>query len=89
MAQLTAELKNEITSAVASLRNVDDGVGVEIGNSRGLWVQVVDYGEGMEYLVELNKICADGEWQPCAKYNTSSPFGLVNDLIEAIDLYVF
>ena len=38
------------------LENVDDSVGIELGNNQGLFIQIVDYGEGKEYLVELNNI---------------------------------
>lgn len=85
---LTQELKNKIVEEVKLLKNVDDNVGIELGNNQGLFIQVVDYGEGKEYLVELNNI-VDGTYEPCSKYNASSDFGNIEELIITIGEYLY
>ena len=84
---LTQELKDKIIEEVKLLENIDDCVGIEIGNNQGLFIQVVDYGEGKEYLVELNNI-VDGAYEPCGKYNVSSDFGNMEELIITVSEYL-
>lgn len=67
--------KENVMSEAAFLEAADDCVGFVLPEDKGLFVQVVDYGEGKEYLIELNKIDELGGWEPCASYNASSPFG--------------
>lgn len=85
---LTQELKDKIVEEVKLLENVDDCVGIEIGNNQGLFIQVVDYGEGKEYIIELNDI-KDGAYEPCGKYNASSDFGNTEELIITVGEYLY
>lgn len=85
---LTKELKNIIIEEVKLLKEVDDCVGLKITNDKGLFFQVVDYGEGMEYLIELNDVDKDNVYEPCGYYNTSSPYGDMEMLIKNIKEYV-
>lgn len=85
---ITVELKNKIIEEVKLLENVDDGVGIKIGNDKGLFIQVVDYGEGKEYFIELNDVYEDDVYEPCKEYNASSEFGDMEKLIENIEQYL-
>lgn len=84
----TKELKNTIIGEVELLKEIDDCVGLKITNDKGLFFQVVDYGEGMEYLVELNDVDKDNIYEPCRYYNISSPYGDMEMLIKNIKEYV-
>lgn len=70
------------------LKKVDDCFGEEIGDNKGIFIIVVDYGEGMEYLIELNKVDSDGCFEPCEDYNASSKFGDMKALKETIINYL-
>ena len=69
------------------LKEVDDCVGIGIGEGKGLFFQVVDYGEGKEYLIELNNLVGD-VFEPCAEYNASSAFGDLETLILTVERYL-
>ncbi len=66
---------------------MDDSFGIEIGDGKGLFIQVIDYGEGLEYLIELNDV-ENGAFEPCANYNESSEFGNIEKLKETIVDYL-
>lgn len=85
---LTKELKDIIVDEVKLLKGVEDCVGVSITDNKGLFFEVVDYGEGMEYLIELNDVDEDGVYEPCGDYNASSPYGNMKMLIETIEDYL-
>lgn len=85
---VTKKIKDTIIEEVKFLKNIDDCVGVKITDDKGLFFQVVDYGEGVEYFIELNDVDVDGVYEPCGEYNTSSPYGDMNMLIEAIEAYL-
>ena len=84
---LTKEKKKEIIEEVGLLKEVDDCVGIGIGGGKGLFFQVVDYGEGKEYLIELNNVVGD-VFEPCAEYNASSSFGDLETLILIVERYL-
>ena len=84
---MTNWLERKITEEVGLLTDIDDSVGIEIGGDKGLFFQVVDYGEGKEYLIELNNI-VDGAFEPCAEYNASSVFGDLEALISIVERYL-
>lgn len=85
---IVKELKDKIIKEVNLLENVDDCVGIKIGNGKGLFIQVVDYGEGKEYLIELNDVDEDNIYEPCKEYNAFSEFGDMEKLIENIEKYL-
>lgn len=85
---ITKELKNKIVGEVELLENIGDCIGIGIGNNKGLFVEVIDYGEGKEYLIELNDIIEDNIFEPCKEYNAFSKFGNMNKLIETIKNYL-
>lgn len=85
---IAKELKDKIVAEVKLLKDIDDGVGIAIGNNKGLFVQVVDYGEGKEYLIELNNIEEGNVYEPCKEYNAFSKFGNMENLIENIEQYL-
>lgn len=85
---ITEKLKNNIIEEVKMLENIDDCVGINIGNSKGLFIQVVDYGEGKEYLIELNDVDEEDVYEPCKEYNASSKFGDMEELIRVIKEYL-
>ena len=66
-----------ILEEVKLLKEVDDCFGYTLmGNeSKGIFVQVIDYGEGKEYLIEANNIDEEGCFEPCADWNLSAEFG--------------
>lgn len=81
-------LQEKIIEEVKLLTNVADSVGIPLANGKGLFIQIVDYGEGKEYLLELNDIAEDGSWEPCALYNSYSPYGDLAALISAAKGYL-
>ena len=85
---IVKELKDKIIKEANLLENVDDCVGIKIGNGKGLFIQVVDYGEGKEYLTELNDVDEDNTYEPCKEYNAFSEFGDMEKLIENIEKYL-
>lgn len=85
---ITEKLKNNIIEEVKMLKDVDDCVGISIGNGKGLFIQVVDYGEEKEYLIELNDVDKDNVYEPCKEYNTFSKFGDMEELIKSIEEYL-
>ena len=82
------DLKSKIIEEVKLLKNVDDCVGIKIGNNKGLFVQVVDNGEGKEYFIELNNVGEDNVYEPCKDYGAFSTFGNMEELIATISLYL-
>lgn len=85
---ITQELKNKIVELVALLKDVDDCVGIKIGNNKGLFIQIVYYDEEKEYLIELNDVDEDNVYEPCESYNAFSEFGNMEELINTIEKYV-
>lgn len=85
---MRATLQKTIIEEVELLEKVDDCVGIELDESKGLFIQVIDYGDGNEYLIELNDIEPDGAWEPCAPYNAVAKFGDTEDLCKAIEEYL-
>lgn len=85
---ITNELKNRIIKEVKLLKDVDDSVGIKMDSNKGLFIQVVDYGEGKEYLIELNNVDENDVYEPCKEYNAFSDFGNMEELIKTIVLYV-
>lgn len=85
---ITKEMKHMIVEEVKSLKNVDDCVGIKIGNNKGLFIQVVDYGDEKEYLIELNNVDEENVYEPCMDYNSSSEFGNMDELIKNIEEYL-
>lgn len=81
------DLKNKIIEEVKMLEYFDDGVGINIGNNKGLFIQVVGY-EEKEYLIELNDIDDNDVYEPCARYNAFSKFGDMENLIITIENYL-
>ena len=85
---LTKNQKETIIREVSLLKERDEGVGIDLNDEKGLFIQVVDYGEGKEYLIELNDIDEDRTYEPCASYNASSEFGNMEKLIFNIENYL-
>ena len=85
---ISTELKSQIIEEVKMLKNIDDCVGINIGNNKGLFIQVVDYDEEKEYLIELNDIDKDDTYEPCKEYNASSKFGDMEELIRVVEEYL-
>ena len=85
---IAVELKNKIIEEVKLLENIDDGVGININNGKGLFFQVVNYGDGKEYLIELNDVSDDNVYEPCGEYNAFSEFGNMEDLIKNVEDYL-
>lgn len=86
--ELTKELKDKIVNEVSRLENIDDSVGIAIGDNKGLFIQLVDYGEGKEYFIELNDIEEDNVYEPCKEYNAFAEFGDMENLIKNIEQYL-
>lgn len=82
------DLKDKIVKEVMPLKDVDDCVGIKIDNDKGLFIQVIDYGEGKEYFIELNDVDEDNVYEPCKDYNASSEFGNMEELIKTIEDYL-
>lgn len=85
---LNDTLKEMIINEVNQLEEVDDSIGIKINNNKGLFIQVVDYGEGKEYFIELNNIDSEGAYEPCADYNASSEYGYIESLLDTIEDYL-
>lgn len=85
---ITKKLKDKIVEEVKLLEDIDDGVGIVIGNDKGLFIQVVDYGEGKEYFIELNNIEEGNVYEPCKEYNVFSKFGDIENLVKNIEQYL-
>lgn len=85
---LTKELKDKVIEEVKLLEDVDDCVGIAIGNNKGLFIQLINYGEGKEYLIELNNIEEGNVYEPCKEYNAFSKFGNMENLIKNIEQYL-
>ncbi len=85
---LGKDLENTIIEEMKFLKDIEDCVGIDIADGKGLFIQVVDYGEGMEYFIELNDVDVDGVYEPCGDYNISSPYGDMDMLIKNIEDYV-
>lgn len=81
------ELRENIINEAKLLTELGDCVGIDLGNGKGIFIQVLDdFGEGWEYFIELNDI-EDG-WEPCADYNPASPYGDYGALIRTVDRYL-
>ena len=87
---ITEELKSEIIREVKILKDIYDCVGINLGNNKGLFIQVHDdFGEGKEYLIQLNDI-VDGAYEideECG-YNAFSEFENMDKLIKTIEDYL-
>ena len=81
-------LRERIMFEAKLLTDVDDSVGIPLANGKGLFIQIVDCGEGKEYLLELNDVADDGSWEPCAAFNGSSPYGDLTALASAAGEYL-
>lgn len=86
---ISKETMDKIIKEVKLLIDVDDCVGVEIGNGKGLFIQVVDYGNEKEYLIELNGVGEDNVFEPCKEYNAFAEFGNMEKLVESVENYLF
>lgn len=86
--KITKELKDKIVEEVKLLTEVDDCVGVKIGNNKGLFIQVINYGNEKEYLIELNDVDEDNTFEPCKEYNAFAEFGNMDKLIESVENYL-
>ena len=85
---VTKELKDKIVDEVNLLTEIDDCVGIKIGNDKGLFIQVVDNGGGKEYLIELNDVDEENVYEPCKEYNAFSEFGNMEKLVKSIENYL-
>lgn len=85
---MRATLQKTIIEEAALLTEVDDSFGITLDKGKGLFIQVVDYGEGEEYFIELNEIDGDGAWEPCAPYNAAAKFGDMEDLCKSVEEYL-
>ncbi len=85
---ITQAFKNKVTEEAILLEDIDDCVGIKIKNDMALFIQVVDYGEGKEYLIELNNVYQDNVYEPCKEYNSFSEFGNMEKLIKSIEKYL-
>lgn len=85
---VTKELKDKIVEEAKLLKEVDDCVGVKIEINKGLFIQVVDYGDGKEYLIELNDIDENNVFEPCKEYNAFAEFGNMEKLVESVENYL-
>ncbi len=86
--KMNNSLKGIIKYEVNLLKDIDDSVGIKINDTKGLFIQVIDYGEGKEYLIELNNIDSDGSYESCADYNAFSEYDNINSLIATIENYL-
>ena len=85
---VTKELKDKIVEEVKLLKEVDDCAGVKIGSNKGLFIQVVDYGDGKEYFIELNDVDEDNVYEPCKEYNAFAEFGNMEKLVKSVENYL-
>lgn len=85
---VTKELKDKIVEEVKLLTEIDDCVGIKIGNDKGLFIQVVDYGNGKEYLIELNDVDEENVYEPCKEYNAFAEFGNMEKLVKSVENYL-
>ncbi len=85
---VTKEMKHMIIEEVKHLKNIDDCVGIKINNNKGLFFQVVDYGDEKEYLIELNNVDEENVYEPCMDYNSFSEFGNMEKLIKSVEEYL-
>ena len=85
---ITQGLKDRIVEEAILLEDIDDCVGIKIRNDIGLFIQVVDYGEGKEYFIELNSVDRDNVYEPCKDYNAFSEFRDMKKLIKSIEDYL-
>lgn len=85
---MTNEIREQIVREVSLLKNDGDCIGIPISEKAGIFVQIVDYGDGFEYLIELNRIDFYGAWIPSAKYNAFSNYGNIDMLLETIQTYL-
>lgn len=85
---VTEELKNEIIEEVKLLKDIHDCVGIEIGDGKGLFIQVDNYDGDKTYFIELNDVDEEYVYEPCAEYNAVSRFGDTEELIRVIELYL-
>jgi len=73
--KITNDLK-AMLNEVKLLEDVDDCFGYVLtgDKTKGIFVQVVNYGEGKEYLIGANNVEEDC-FEPCGDYNNSVKFG--------------
>lgn len=66
-----------ILNEVKLLKKIDDCFGHTLteDKTKGIFIQVVNYGEGKEYLIEANNVDEDGGFEPCGNWNSSAEFG--------------
>ena len=85
---ISKDMMKQIVEEAKLLEDIGDCVGVEIENNKGLFIEVVDYGDGKEYLIELNDIVDDDVYEPCKEYNAFAEFGNMDKLVESIEEYL-
>ena len=81
---MTNELKQKILKEISVLE-IGECCGIEIGNGKGLFIQV---DISIEYFIELNDIDEEYNYEPCGKYNEHSEYKNFDLLIETIDNYL-
>lgn len=89
---MTNELKQKILKEISVLE-IGECCGIEIGNGKGLFIQVdisIDdnFNRIVEYFIELNDIDEEYNYEPCGKYNEHSEYKNFDLLIETIDNYL-
>lgn len=72
---MTEKVLNEIINEVGLLKEHYDSFGYDFKNGKGLFVQVVNNGNGNEYFLEANEICEDSGWEPYSEWLGFIPFG--------------
>lgn len=77
-------MENEIKSEIHCLEDVDDCFGYDFGNGKGVFVQVVNYGDGEEYLIERNYTNHEDVFEPYGDCNESCKFGDIDKCLEII-----
>lgn len=89
---MNSELKEKILTEI-SILEIGDCCGIEIGNGKGLFIQVDisikdDLSRVAEYFIELNDIDEEYNYEPCGHYNEHSEYRNFDLLIETIDKYL-
>jgi hypothetical protein len=85
MRLISNKIKQLIKYEVSLLEDIDDCFGLKIARNKGVFVEVVDYGDGKEYFIELNDIDSDGAYIPCSSFNASSAYGDIKNLLLIIE----
>ena len=83
---LETDLTNMLDE-VKLLENIDDCFGYILPDNKrkGIFVQVVDYGEGKEYIIEANNIDDQECFEPCGEYNRFAKFGDYKGFITEVE----